>query len=597
MPLDELLINTGVDGLIRLIHKKGRIEMDEAARVLKISPQTIEGWAHVLEDEGVIAIDYQLTKVYLTWISGTQEEIAEKVEELQIKRNAAQEEIETRIAVAEGKGAELASMESQYREIYKSMEPRMAKIAEKLSSLKKFEKDKDTVLERHKTRLSNAKEALNELDESLKASEDNIRKVGLKAVEASGGKGGVSKTDIEAMRDYQRKIRDRSNEIITKYDGVIKLVGEQRDSIALIGKSNEMLKAAKNDLTALTTIKQRLIAELALLPERQRQIESGVSELSKASAKFRDAEKQANDLRGKIENLKRDADALNERMVSVSQGIREQSAVLSTLSRQIDIAKDVRTKLDAMSATRQAMSTDLSSIQEKQRSVEDNINRLNRLFSDIDRNKEKVGDLKGTLAQLSDMETRAQSEREQVNERAAELMKIIDDQVAKFTVLENVKSRTAVSIQSYMKDLDKIKADYTRQKGEFERDRSNIANEITGYKREIDSEIAGVRQASSKLDEALAKKGEVDEVLARITKLKEEQSILVKQLKLLAKEVQVLELKEEPTGWGGNTGEEKVVVDKLTRIKEKIETAKENEAEFDKKRKELKDMIDKMWTE
>ena len=65
---DELLITTGVDALVRLVKEKEKIELAIAAKTLGIPQSTIEDWAHILEEEGIISIDYSLTKIYLSWV-------------------------------------------------------------------------------------------------------------------------------------------------------------------------------------------------------------------------------------------------------------------------------------------------------------------------------------------------------------------------------------------------------------------------------------------------------------------------------------------------------------------------------------------------
>ena len=65
MALDDLLISTGVDNLIRIVKERGRVEIGSAARELRLPARTVEDWAHVLEEEGIITVEYKLTKAYL----------------------------------------------------------------------------------------------------------------------------------------------------------------------------------------------------------------------------------------------------------------------------------------------------------------------------------------------------------------------------------------------------------------------------------------------------------------------------------------------------------------------------------------------------
>lgn len=64
MPTSEQL-TTGVDQLLQLINAQGQISVREAAKRLNVSEQTVEDWAALLEDSGVITVNYRLANVYL----------------------------------------------------------------------------------------------------------------------------------------------------------------------------------------------------------------------------------------------------------------------------------------------------------------------------------------------------------------------------------------------------------------------------------------------------------------------------------------------------------------------------------------------------
>lgn len=61
----EMVIRTGIDQLSELIAAKGKISVPDAAKQLKVSTQTIEDWAALLDESGAITIEYQLSKTYL----------------------------------------------------------------------------------------------------------------------------------------------------------------------------------------------------------------------------------------------------------------------------------------------------------------------------------------------------------------------------------------------------------------------------------------------------------------------------------------------------------------------------------------------------
>lgn len=61
----EAVIRTGIDQLSELINAKNKISVQDAAKQLKVSTQTIEDWAALLDEAGAITIEYQLSKTYL----------------------------------------------------------------------------------------------------------------------------------------------------------------------------------------------------------------------------------------------------------------------------------------------------------------------------------------------------------------------------------------------------------------------------------------------------------------------------------------------------------------------------------------------------
>ena len=75
---NDLFITTGVDKLIELVKEKGKIDISLASKLLHIPVHQIEDWARVLEDAGIISIEYHLTHVFLVWKAPTYEEIVEE---------------------------------------------------------------------------------------------------------------------------------------------------------------------------------------------------------------------------------------------------------------------------------------------------------------------------------------------------------------------------------------------------------------------------------------------------------------------------------------------------------------------------------------
>jgi len=63
--ISDGIIHTGVDSLIEVINKKKKISLRDAAKLIKYSPEVVEDWAGILEEEGLIRMEYTFTNTFL----------------------------------------------------------------------------------------------------------------------------------------------------------------------------------------------------------------------------------------------------------------------------------------------------------------------------------------------------------------------------------------------------------------------------------------------------------------------------------------------------------------------------------------------------
>lgn len=54
-------IVTGIDELLGLVNKKGRVTFSDASKQLDVEVKRIERWAEILESKGLIMIDFPIT--------------------------------------------------------------------------------------------------------------------------------------------------------------------------------------------------------------------------------------------------------------------------------------------------------------------------------------------------------------------------------------------------------------------------------------------------------------------------------------------------------------------------------------------------------
>ena len=80
--VDEPLISTDVDRLIRTVAEKKRIPLNDLRSLCRIDKKTMDKWISVLEEEGYIEVEYKLGGTFINWKGGElPAQIAEKHED------------------------------------------------------------------------------------------------------------------------------------------------------------------------------------------------------------------------------------------------------------------------------------------------------------------------------------------------------------------------------------------------------------------------------------------------------------------------------------------------------------------------------------
>lgn len=196
----DSLISTGVDQLINLVHEKKRVRVEDAALQLGIAQKVVEEWARILEDEGVIKIDYQFTSAYLVWAGEVIAE-PEKVKELR-------EERDLLINEAESLSNKVKSLISESEKAGKTL----GKTLSSLGSVSKGIKTSvDTLAEIKKESVKASAEAtamIEELESLVKEVSEKVKEYDAKLAEAEKISEKDSQMFTTLYSDYDRLVSD-----------------------------------------------------------------------------------------------------------------------------------------------------------------------------------------------------------------------------------------------------------------------------------------------------------------------------------------------------------------------------------------------------
>lgn len=489
MAVEDLLINTGVDNLIRLIHDAGRIELKDAAKNLGLSTASVEEWSRVLEEEGIVKLEYQLTKIYLVWVGSSPKELARKSEQLADRRAELEKELETMIGKLEARGDELDSLEKDFRKVSDLLDPKFGGVKRKLDALKEIEEEKDKLFETHVQRMSKAKEEYRKLNETLSGDEERAR---------------ATSKSLHEVQTQIEKIEPELAALGPMKKNITELVG------ALSTQSKEIsdaLSTHKSQLESIETISKEL--------------------------------NQRHNLVGQME----------ERIGQIGADIQQLIKALEVLSEEAEKQKKAQITMDGM--------------------------------------RRRIEDFESQRVELEQLHESVNKESREVMQRAGGVLKVLDELEDKFKDVKRLEGTKATPVEEYLQRISEIREKTQTDLKELSSFDAKAMSDIAKAKASLEKQLSEMKDLTKSFEGVAEKKREVDAVCAKIDELQEDRRKLFSQLTLLSKEIEVINIQSSPAG----SPKKDLQVDELMN---KIESVKRDQAEFDKRRTELRGMIEKM---
>lgn len=266
MSLDELLISTGVDNLIKLVHEKGKIELGEAALELKLPRTTVEEWAKVLEGEGIVKIQYQLTKMMLVWASMSADDYQKTARAVSSKKSATEEKIEKLVATVEKSNNDLDDLKADFRVMKKKSEITLESLDGEGKEILSMANDIDRLVDEKEKRLSQFRKDLNQLQSEM----ENLSDAQKKASAPKKGKGD-SETQVEMLKKAEEKLEAQLKGFSEKYSEVDKGLADMQKTVQA-DRTLDEIAHLKSSLADLQFAKAEIVKSVASLRDEAKQI-------------------------------------------------------------------------------------------------------------------------------------------------------------------------------------------------------------------------------------------------------------------------------------------------------------------------------------
>lgn len=566
MEFDELLVTTGVDALVRLVKQKKKIDLEECSRILNLSVTSIEEWAHVLEDEGIIRIEYRLARVYLVWVSPTQAEIEVEQKSFNDERDSIRREVEDAQAKVGPEIKKMSELEEEFSQFYKKIYPKIEAMEKAVSQPLRARKGSGVEIEKQLQKLDSFDKELDSLKHSL---EDIRQQVG-------GVRGNVSGTRSEESIKKMEKLLKEMKDIEAEARALEKKAGKEQklpDNVKIpnVQEIKEKFEKISRDFADIRHRSSRVREDMTNLAESK-----GI--VSEVGDSLKDYEKRIQKLENDLGSAITDAKELEARSRTLSESVAENTDLVQRFKDSLDVAKGILTRFPSHAA----LSKELKAIKDQEASIDEQYQYLKKII-------DALGGKQTDVREFEDLSARIAEKIEILRSESDYLTTVLEEEKGTYLTYQNIKERIVPSLNAYEEKLKKLGEELQNSKKEISAQQKQAKDELKKIKGKLkEGDLDKVAELAEEIDE---KKRIFDEIFASMQVLREMSDSLNKRLTLLSREARLLELRAEGSHGSGEPGG----VATTEEIKEKLDLTREEEEEFRRKREELKNLIKKLW--
>ena len=564
--LDDLLISTGVDSLIKIIYEKKRIQLDDAASQMGLPFHTIEEWAHVLEDQGIIRIEYQLTKIFLVWKEGGAEKMIKEFGSIDEEKATMQRMLIETMARIKTRGGELELIESEYKKLVSMFDPKIAELSERVRKIDAVKGQMDEWYTAETKKIDESKKTLAELGTGL--SEAQAKWASL-AKELDDPR--FKLESIKTLKQFEDSFQKRTDLLKSRLDAIDAEIKKQhmlQQKVQAMGTKMDNFKKDFDDV-------QRIKAEVA----------TAVTEISKKQKKF---DKALEGFGGKspdktIESMKKNLEGVKGTLPEIRKQIDEYE---KSIDQQSQMLGDLVVAYDELSSRQGKMLFD--QITKKSAELEDKAASLKEAVAELEKTKGFQKEIEDLSKKINSFEKDVAAEKQTLLSVAKETTEDLNLRLGKLKEYEAQYSRIKETVQFYSQRSKELSADMNAMTATLEEKKSSLLSEIENEKAAIDAEASKLYLAVQKYKSVLSRRADITSVLDIIKQSKELRDKILKDLELISKKLALIKIVK---------GKEDEASKQIAAVRAEFGVTKESEKQLDVKRKDLKSLIEKMWEE
>ena len=571
MEMEDLLISTGVDSLIRLIQEKKKIDLSMASKLLNLPQTTIEDWAHILEEEGIIRIDYQLTKVYFIWITPTTAQVEREKQVFRKRKTQVESEIGKLDEIQEKGKRELKEYTTAVEDISKKFTADFAKLEEISAQIEAGKGQKRELSKQSLEKVDSLNTKLSGIDGSIKGLELQLKKTS-KSFEHKDIEPKLK--NIEEAKNHVEDLSKQLNELVARVEEV--KAHAPREDVD-VGDAKEDLGQMREEFRKVHEDSEYLRSMISEFKANADTIQDAVTHIRTLSANAEKTKKHLQTEYNRIETLKHELPELEKQIVddlAVADQYSETINIAQEVLENVPTKKEILDKLEALEKEEERMGTDFRKLESTLSGVAGNVLSVGELMEDLENMKNEV-----------------EESRNRLSEEADEVLSSVEEETATYATFQKIKAKTKMALDAYLVQLAKIRQETTQLRDELKSAKKQ-STEKFGELAEA-STPESTKRAIELVNQLKTKREELQNIRTLIVDLNSRSGMIEKNIKLLSREAKLIALRGE--GVSAGSKEAKKEAAKSKEVEGKISLTAQEQQEFERKRKELKGLIRKLW--
>src|SRR3989338_2000842 len=258
MEIASSVIETGVDKLVNLVKERGRIALQDAAKELGVSAIVIQEWVDFLEEEGIISVEYKLTKPYLVERKLTKKEVEAKAKEFSSKKEVFVRKAEVSLSFLEKQAEELKKVKSEFDILKKELGLELDTVRGDLKELERYQQLKAELQRQVEEQKNDAKLKIEELTKQVLREQKKYQEL-IADIEKGKEELTREKAEAQSIEESEKVLNKKLSELKSMIGQIEKKVGEEDSAI----KNSELHIEKLNML--IDEVKQRVEEEKAVI--------------------------------------------------------------------------------------------------------------------------------------------------------------------------------------------------------------------------------------------------------------------------------------------------------------------------------------------